>query len=223
VIVGGGLAGLCAALELERRGHDCTILEAETKHVGGRARTLRFEDGLYGEAGAMRVPLGHTLTRHYVKELGLDLRPFVQSNDQAYVFARGRRARMKDVKHLASLYDLAPGERDQSPDDLWNASLVRRLEALSAEEAKERPSSSWPSRPAWRRRCWARPPPGTCARNATRCGRRGSTRSSAAPTGCRRRSHPGSGASRGWDARSSRSSRMRRSVASPPCSVKRIG
>src|SRR6266508_6775799 len=50
VITGAGLAGLCEALELERRGHTCTILEAETRHVGGRARTLRFEGGLYGEA-----------------------------------------------------------------------------------------------------------------------------------------------------------------------------
>src|SRR5215470_18216742 len=76
VIVGAGLAGLCAALELERRGHACTILEAETTHVGGRARTLRFDAGLYGEAGAMRVPKNHTLTRHYVDEMGLTLRPF---------------------------------------------------------------------------------------------------------------------------------------------------
>src|SRR5262245_33236092 len=58
VVVGAGLAGLCAALELERRGHSCTILEAETTHIGGRVRTLRFETGLYGEAGAMRVPRG---------------------------------------------------------------------------------------------------------------------------------------------------------------------
>ena len=56
VIAGAGLAGLCAALELERRGHTCTILEAESRHVGGRVRTLRFDDGLYGEAGAMRIP-----------------------------------------------------------------------------------------------------------------------------------------------------------------------
>jgi monoamine oxidase len=79
VIVGAGLAGLCAAFELERRGHTYAILEAETAHVGGRVRTLRFEGGLHGEAGAMRVPKGHALTRHYVAELGLSLRPFVQS------------------------------------------------------------------------------------------------------------------------------------------------
>ena len=74
VILGAGLAGLCAAYELERRGHTAVILEAETHHVGGRARTLRFADGLYGEAGAMRIPERHALTRHYVKEMGLTLR-----------------------------------------------------------------------------------------------------------------------------------------------------
>lgn len=64
VIVGAGLAGLCAAYELERRGHRVTILEADTRHVGGRVRTLRFADGLYGEAGA-RVPGCHRRLRDY--------------------------------------------------------------------------------------------------------------------------------------------------------------
>jgi monoamine oxidase len=41
VIVGAGLAGLCAAYELEKRGHSVQILEAEPRHIGGRARTLR--------------------------------------------------------------------------------------------------------------------------------------------------------------------------------------
>ena len=51
VILGAGLAGLCAALELERGGHTVTLLEADARHAGGRARTLRFENGLYGDAG----------------------------------------------------------------------------------------------------------------------------------------------------------------------------
>ena len=64
VILGAGLAGLCAAYELERRGHTVAVLEAEISHVGGRARTLRFDGGLYGEASAMRIPERHELKRH---------------------------------------------------------------------------------------------------------------------------------------------------------------
>ncbi|HTY77792.1 MAG TPA: FAD-dependent oxidoreductase [Candidatus Bathyarchaeia archaeon] len=137
VIVGAGLAGLCAALELERRGHTCTILEAETTHVGGRARTLRFETGLYGEAGAMRVPKGHALPRHYVTEFGLSLSPFVQSNPEAFYFVRGRRERIKDVLRLNPLYALSEAEREKSPDDLWAGSLVKRLRSLTSDERAE--------------------------------------------------------------------------------------
>jgi monoamine oxidase len=92
VIVGAGLAGLCAAYELEKRGHRITLLEADAKHVGGRTRTLRFGDGLYGEAGAMRIPENHDITRRYVSEFGLPLRNFVLSNPKAYYFLRGQRA-----------------------------------------------------------------------------------------------------------------------------------
>jgi monoamine oxidase len=130
VILGAGLAGLCAAYELERRGHRVVLLEAETRHVGGRARTLRFEDGLYGEAGAMRIPERHELTRHYVKELGLALRPFVQSNPKAYYYLRGRRERIENVRALAALYDLQGPEKERTPDDLWAGSVGRRLRAL---------------------------------------------------------------------------------------------
>jgi monoamine oxidase len=134
VILGAGLAGLCAAYELERRGNSVVILEAETRHVGGRARTLRFEDGLYGEAGAMRIPASHALTRHYVKELGLALRPFVQSNPEAYYYVRGRRDRIKNVRALASLYDLQGPEKAQTPEEFWKEAVVRRLEGLSDTE-----------------------------------------------------------------------------------------
>ena len=42
-ILGGGVAGLCAAYELDRAGYDCTILEA-TGRAGGRSLTLRRGD-----------------------------------------------------------------------------------------------------------------------------------------------------------------------------------
>ena len=134
VILGAGLAGLCAAYELEKRGHSVVVLEAESSHIGGRARTLRFEDGLYGEAGAMRIPLRHELTRHYVKEFGLELRPFVQSNPQAYYYLRGHRERISNVKNINRLYALEENERAKTPDDLWDAVVIQRLKALTDVE-----------------------------------------------------------------------------------------
>ncbi len=137
VIVGAGVAGLCAALELERGGHRCTILEAETAHVGGRVRTLRFEGGLYAEAGAMRIPRDHQLTRQYAKEFGLALRPFVFGNPDAYYFARGRRARIRDVGRIAELYALAPGEQGATPDSLWGRGVGAPLAALTSAERQD--------------------------------------------------------------------------------------
>jgi monoamine oxidase len=134
VILGAGLAGLCAAYELEQRGHTCVLLEADPRHIGGRARTLRFEDGLYGEAGAMRIPLGHALTRHYVKAFGLPLRPFVQANPEAYYYMRGQRAHIKDVHRFRRLYALQEAEREKTPDDLWADVVVRQLQALTDQE-----------------------------------------------------------------------------------------
>src|SRR5205085_7394946 len=57
LILGAGMAGLVAAYELSKLGHDVTILEARTR-PGGRVHTLRepFSDGLYAEAGAARPP-----------------------------------------------------------------------------------------------------------------------------------------------------------------------
>jgi monoamine oxidase len=137
VIVGAGLAGLCAAYELERLGHRVTILEADAKHVGGRTRTFRFSDGLYGEAGAMRIPTRHDLTRRYVREFGLPLRKFVLSNPRAYYFLRGERQRIADSAKLNRLYALRDDERGKSPDDLWSDSVVKALKSLSEPEKKD--------------------------------------------------------------------------------------
>jgi monoamine oxidase len=137
VIVGAGLAGLVAAYELERRGHRVTMLEAEMRHIGGRARTLRFADGLYGEAGAMRIPQRHQLTRHYVAEFNLPLRKFVHSNPQAYYFIRGERQRIADVDKLKHLFALRPDEAAKSPDDLLAESIGKVLNPMSDAEKQE--------------------------------------------------------------------------------------
>ena len=137
VVVGAGLAGLCAAYELEQRGHRVTVLEADARHVGGRTRTLRFGDGLYGEAGAMRIPARHEITRHYVREFGLPLRKFVLSNPQAYYFLRGERQRIADVGKLNRLYALRDDERNKTPDELWTDSVGKTSAGLNEQERRE--------------------------------------------------------------------------------------
>jgi len=74
IVIGGGLAGLCTAYELQALGHTVTVLEAQMR-PGGRVRTLRepFAPGLYVEAGAEQIPGAHEITQHYARVLGLTL------------------------------------------------------------------------------------------------------------------------------------------------------
>jgi len=81
IVVGAGIAGLCAAYELSALGHDVTMLEAQNR-PGGRVHTVRapFADGLYAEAGASRIPTSHDLTLGYARLFGLPLVPFAPAH-----------------------------------------------------------------------------------------------------------------------------------------------
>jgi monoamine oxidase len=92
LVLGAGMAGLVAAYELSKLGHDVTVLEARPR-PGGRVHTLRdpFSDGLFAEAGAARIPDNHELTLKYVKEFNLPLEPFYPQRLNSLRFDRGRR------------------------------------------------------------------------------------------------------------------------------------
>ena len=95
VVLGGGLAGLAAGYELTKAGHDVKVLEAQER-PGGRVLTLRtFDDGLYADAGAARIPDGHEWTLRYAKEFGLRLLPFYPD---AGLYGKVRRGRRSEVK-----------------------------------------------------------------------------------------------------------------------------
>jgi monoamine oxidase len=113
------------------------ILEADRSHIGGRVRTLRFEDGLYADVGAMRIPKTHTLTRHYIELCELELRPFVSDNPEGYYYMRGQRIRAKDADKLPEIYGLSGSESGLTPDDVWNLAVESRLSKLTESEKAE--------------------------------------------------------------------------------------
>ena len=92
-IIGGGLAGMAAAFELRKAGFDITVFEASPERIGGRIYTYYFdnEKRLYGELGAMRIPISHETVWHYIDLFKLDTRPFIQSNPKAFIYLHGRR------------------------------------------------------------------------------------------------------------------------------------
>lgn len=92
VVAGAGLAGLSAAYELGRLGHEVLVVEAQSR-LAGRVRTLRdsFAHGVSAEAGAARIPNTHDLTLHYARQFGLTLEPAFPPGLHTAYHVRGRR------------------------------------------------------------------------------------------------------------------------------------
>jgi len=71
-VIGAGISGMCAALELQRAGCSVTVFEQDAE-VGGRAKSNRFPTDQNDEAelGAMRFPPTEFILDHYLKKTGL--------------------------------------------------------------------------------------------------------------------------------------------------------
>ncbi|WP_430640993.1 FAD-dependent oxidoreductase [Couchioplanes caeruleus] len=73
VIVGAGLAGLSAADQLTRAGHDVVVIEGRDR-VGGRVHTTEVA-GVSVDAGATWVAPGHTAVRDLAGRLNCEFVP----------------------------------------------------------------------------------------------------------------------------------------------------
>jgi monoamine oxidase len=75
-IVGAGVSGLATAHLLCGLGHEVVLFEARQR-PGGRILTLRqpFSDGLWADAGALRIADNHLHTHDWARHLGLTLEP----------------------------------------------------------------------------------------------------------------------------------------------------
>ena len=137
VVVGAGMAGLVAASELRKAGHEVTVFEARER-VGGRIQTLRepFTHGLRAEAGAMRIPKTHDLTLHYVDRYGLQTTPFTMHNPEAYLYLGGTRMRAHELPSQAYTlgFDLEEHERATPIGQLWEQTVASVIGNVAGED-----------------------------------------------------------------------------------------
>jgi monoamine oxidase len=139
IVVGAGLAGLCAAYELEAAGHDVTVLEAQGR-PGGRVQTLRdpFDDGLFAEAGASRIPTSHDLTIGYARKFGLTLIPFEPVDIPSARYAYGQRSTIQTGAPFEWPSGIAADQKRLTP-----AEIRRRYIAPLVDEITEPFSATW--------------------------------------------------------------------------------
>ncbi|HLS67882.1 MAG TPA: flavin monoamine oxidase family protein [Kiloniellales bacterium] len=117
LILGAGLAGMTAALELRQAGYEVQILEFN-KRAGGRNWTIRggdevtelggatqkceFDEGLYFDPGPWRIPYHHKGLLAYCKRFGVKLEPFQQINHNAFLHSSkafgGKPQRVRQIK-----------------------------------------------------------------------------------------------------------------------------
>jgi monoamine oxidase len=121
VILGAGVAGLCAAYELGKLGYTCTVLEARAR-AGGRVWTVRngtrhtesdgtvqtaaFAEGTYLNPGPARVPQHH-VTMDYYREFGVPLELFGNVNMNAYYYSTKAPPEMQRIRTREAKFAIA--------------------------------------------------------------------------------------------------------------------
>lgn len=116
LVLGAGLSGLSAAWELNKAGHEVTILEARNR-PGGRVSTIRepFAEGLYAEEGAAAYSNTYTHALKFIDEFGLEKIPLAMPEQAIIYYLNGKRLKVKAGDVVEWPYDLKPEEQKLGP------------------------------------------------------------------------------------------------------------
>src|SRR5271169_540328 len=100
IILGAGLAGMTAAIELQHAGYSVSVLEYNVRpggrnwslrggdvytELGGATQTCAFDPGLYINPGPWRIPYHHHAILDYCRRFSVALEPFIQLNHNAFL------------------------------------------------------------------------------------------------------------------------------------------
>src|SRR5690348_15563383 len=100
LVLGAGIAGMVAALELRDAGYRVQVLEYNGRpggrnwtlvggdtytELGGVTQQVKFDPGQYFNPGPWRLPYHHRGMLHYASRLNVPLEPFAQHNYNGYV------------------------------------------------------------------------------------------------------------------------------------------
>lgn len=183
LVLGAGIAGMTAALELRNAGYQVTVLEYQ-KRPGGRNWSLRggdsftelggavqkceFDPGHYINPGPWRIPFHHRGLLDYCRRLKVKLEPFVQVNHNAYVHNTkafgGKPQRFRHVQadyfgHVAELLAKVTAQ------NRLDASVTKEEQALLLESLRrwgvlDKDMAYLSSAEVSDRRGWDKPPGG---------------------------------------------------------------
>ncbi len=140
LVVGAGLAGLCAARDLAARGADVKVVDARDR-VGGRVVTVRdgFTDGQHAEAGADMIDEAHVEIRNLAADLNLPLVRILNGGFGSVRLGAGgkvrvvKRAALRGWERLATA--LAPlAHRYRLGERRWDTPIASELAIRSVAQ-----------------------------------------------------------------------------------------